>query len=152
MNGISDGAGSCANALEYVVLVLSQGSLAGCVEGGAVRRRGRVVGGCFAWGRDDKWWMLRCRPRVVPWWLEVRVGGEGVYGDGGTLMLRVEVVVVAARVVGDDDVWCWYVVVERGAGELFGDACCRIFCFGRGDVAHGDVDGPRNVGREVEVR
>ena len=34
-------------------------------------------------------------------------------------MRGVEVVVVAACVVGDKDVWCWYVVVECGAGELF---------------------------------
>ena len=35
-------------------------------------------------------------------------------------MRGVDVVVVAARVVGADDVWCWYVIVECFAGELFG--------------------------------
>ena len=96
--------------------------------------------------------MLACPLRVVPWCLEARVGGERLYGDGGALMRGVEVVVVAARVVGDDDVWCWYVVVERGAGELSVDACCRGPCFGRGVFGHEDVDDPRIVGREVEVR
>ena len=66
-------------------------------------------------------------------------------------MLGVEVVVVATRVVGDDDVWRWYVVVERGVGELFGDACRRVPCFGPGVVELEDVDGPCIVGREVEV-
>ena len=41
-------------------------------------------------------------------------------------MRGVEVVVVGAHVVGDDDVWCWYVLVERGPGELFGAACCCV--------------------------
>ena len=59
----------------------------------------------------------------------------------------VEVVVVAAHVVGDDDVWRWYVVVERGLGKLFGDSCCHVPCFGRGVVRHEDVDGPCIVGR-----
>ena len=67
-------------------------------------------------------------------------------------MRGVEVVVLAARVTGDDDVWCWYVVMECGAGELFGDACCRVPCFGRRVVGHEDVDGQRIVGREVEAR
>ena len=96
--------------------------------------------------------MLPCRVRVALRWLEARVGGEGVYGDGGALMRGLEVVVVATRVVGDDDVWRWYVVVECGIGELFGDACRRVPRFGRGVVGHEDVDGPRIVGREVEVR
>ena len=96
--------------------------------------------------------MLPRRTRVVSWWLEARVGVEGVYGDGGALMRGLEVVVVATRVVGDDDVWRWYVVVEWGIGELFGDACRRVPCFGRGVVGHEDVDGGRIVGREVEVR
>ena len=67
-------------------------------------------------------------------------------------MRGLEVVVVATRVVGDDDVWRWYVVVECGIRELFGDACRRVPCFGRGVVGHEDVDGPRIVGREVEVQ
>ena len=41
-------------------------------------------------------------------------------------MRGLEVVVVVTRVVGDDDVWRWYVVVECGIGELFGDACRRV--------------------------
>ena len=65
-------------------------------------------------------------------------------------MCGVEVVVVAARVVGDDDVWRWYVVVDRAVGELFGDACRCVPCFGRGVVEHEDVEGPRIVGRDVE--
>ena len=85
------------------------------------------------------------------WWLQARVGGEGVYGDGGALMHGLEVMVVATRVVGDDDVWRRYVVVECGIGELFGDACRRVPRFGRGVLGHEDVDGPRIVGREVEV-
>ena len=32
-------------------------------------------------------------------------------------MRGLEVVVVATRVVGDDDVWRWYVVVECGIGR-----------------------------------
>ena len=96
--------------------------------------------------------MLPCRARVVLRWLEARVGGEGVYGDGGALMRGLEVVVVATRVVGDDDVWRWYVVEECGIGELFGDACRRVPHFGRGVVRHEDVDCPRIVGGEVEVR
>ena len=96
--------------------------------------------------------MLPCRARVVLRWLEARVGGEGVYGDGGALMRGLEVVVVATRVVGDDDVGRWYVVVECGIGELFGDACRRVPCFGRGVVGHEDGDCPRIVGGEVEVR
>ena len=67
-------------------------------------------------------------------------------------MRGVEVVVVAARVVGDDDVGRRYVVVECGIGELFGDTCRRVPCFGRGVLGHEDVDGPRIVGREVKVR
>ena len=63
--------------------------------------------------------MLPCRVRVVLRWLEARGGGEGVYGDGGALMRGLEVVLVATRVVGDDDVWRWYVVVECGIGELW---------------------------------
>ena len=59
---------------------------------------------------------------------------------------------VATRVVGDDDVWRWYVVVECGIGELFGDACRRVPHLGRGVVGHEDVDCPHIVGREVEVR
>ena len=43
--------------------------------------------------------MLPCRARVVLRWLEARVGGEGVYGDGGALMRGLKVVVVATRVV-----------------------------------------------------
>ena len=76
-----------------------------------------MVGGSFEWGRGDVQWMLPCRSSVVPRWLEARVGGDGVSGDGGALMRGLEVVVVAACVVGDDDVWCWYVVVCCGAGE-----------------------------------
>ena len=67
-------------------------------------------------------------------------------------MRGLEVVVVATRVVGDDDVWRWYVVVKCGIGELFGDACRCVPRFGRGVVGHEDVDGSRIVGREVEVR
>ena len=89
--------------------------------------------------------------RVVLRWLEARVGGEGVYGDGGALMRGLEVVVVATRVVGDHDVWRWSVVVEWGIGEWFGDACRGAPRFGRRVVGHEDVDGPRIVGREVEV-
>ena len=77
-------------------------------------------------------------------WLEARVGGEGVCGDGGALMRGLEVVVVATCVVGDDDVWRWYVVVECAIGELFGDACRRVPCFGCVVVGHEDVDGPRS--------
>ena len=83
--------------------------------------------------------------------LEGRVGAEGVHGDGGALMRGVEVVVVAARVVGDDDVGRWYVVVECGIVELSGDTCRRIPQFGSCVVGHEDVDGARIVGREVEV-
>ena len=90
--------------------------------------------------------------RVVLWWLEARVGGEGVYGDGRALMRGLEVVVVAARVVGDAIFWRRYVVVEWGIRELFGDACCCVPRFRRGAVGHGVVDGLRIVGREVEVR
>ena len=80
-----------------------------------------------------------------------QAAGEGVYDDGAALLRGLEIVVVAAPVVGEDDVWRWYVVVERGAGELFGDArCCAPFR--RGVVGHDDLDGPRIVGREVEVR
>ena len=67
-------------------------------------------------------------------------------------MRGVEVVVVAARVAGDDDVGRRYVVMDCGIGELFGDACDRVFRLGRGVVGQEDVDGPRIVGREVEVR
>ena len=66
-------------------------------------------------------------------------------------MPGVEVVVVAACVVGDDTVLCLYVVVERGAEELFGEACCWAPCFGCGVVRHQDVDSPLIVGWEVEV-
>ena len=83
--------------------------------------------------------MLLRWTRVVSWRLEARVGGEGVYGDGRALMRGVEVVVVADRVVGDDDVGRRYVVVECGIGELFGDACRRVPRFGRGVVGHEDV-------------
>ena len=89
---------------------------------------------------------------MVSWLLEARVGGEGVYGQGGALMRGVEVVVVGARVVGNDDVGRRYVVVECSIGELFEDACRCVPCFRRGVVGHEDVDGPRIVGREVEVR
>ena len=67
-------------------------------------------------------------------------------------MRRLEVVVVAAGVVGDKDVWCWYVVVECDAGELFGDARYRVPCFWCVVVGHEDVDGPHILGREVGVR
>ena len=67
-------------------------------------------------------------------------------------MRGVEVVVVAARVVGNDDVGRRYVVVECGIGELFGDACRCVPRFWCGVAGHEDVDGPRIVGREVEVR
>ena len=53
MGGLGDGAGSSVNALEQVVLVVCRGPSAGCVEGGAVGGRGRVVGGPFARGRGD---------------------------------------------------------------------------------------------------
>ena len=96
--------------------------------------------------------MIPCQPLGVSWWLEARVGGESVYDDWGALLRGVEVVVVAACAVGKDDVWRWYVVVERGAGELFGDACCRAPSFQRGVMGYEDVDGSRIVGREVEVR
>ena len=61
--------------------------------------------------------MLPCRARVVLRWLEARVGAEGVYGDGGALMRGLEVVVVATRVVGDDDVGRWYVVWSAVLGS-----------------------------------
>ena len=50
---LGDGAGSSVNASEQVVLVVCRGPSAGCVEGGAVGGRGRVVGGPFAQGRGD---------------------------------------------------------------------------------------------------
>ena len=53
MGGLGDGAGSNANAWEQLVLVVCRGPSAGCVEGGAVGGRGRVVGGSFARGRGD---------------------------------------------------------------------------------------------------
>ena len=53
MGGLDEGAGSSVNALEQVVLVVCRGPSAGCVEGGAVSGRGRVVGGPFAWGKGD---------------------------------------------------------------------------------------------------
>ena len=115
--------------------MLCRGSSAGCVEGGAVGGRGRVVGGPVVRGRGDVYSMLPCRSRVVLWWLKLRVGGEGGYGDGVALMRGVEVVVVTARVLGHNNVWCWYVPF-----------------FGRVVVGHEDVDSPRIVGREVEVR
>ena len=58
---------------------------------------------------------------------------------------------VAARVVGDNHVCCWYVVLECGAGELFGDARCCVPCFRCRVLGHQDVDGPHIVGRGVEV-
>ena len=67
-------------------------------------------------------------------------------------MQGLEVVVVATRVVRDDEIWRRYVVVECGIGELFGDVCRCVPRFGRSVVGHEDVDGPRIVGREVEVR
>ena len=91
------------------------------------------------------------RPWVVSQRLEAGVGGEGIYRDGGALMRGVQVIVVAARVAGDDDVWGLYVVVERGAGELPRYALCCVPCFGCGGVGHEDVDSPRIVRREVEV-
>ena len=66
-------------------------------------------------------------------------------------MRGVEVVVVAVRVLGDDDVGRRYVVVDCGIGELFVYACRRVPRFGRGVVGHEDVDGPRIVGREVQI-
>ena len=105
--------------------MLCRGPPAGRVEGGAAGGRGRVLGGLFAWGRGDVQQMLPFLSWVLLRWLEARVGCEGIYGDGGALMRGLVVVVVAIRVVGDDDVWCWYVVVERGTGELFGDALLR---------------------------
>ena len=71
---------------------------------------------------------------------------------GEALMRGVEVVVVTACGVCDDDVWRWYVVVERRVGELFGDARRRVPCFERGVVGHEDVDGPHIGGRKVTVR
>ena len=53
MGGLGDGAGSSANAWEQVVLVVCLGPSAGCVEGSAVGRRGRVVGGPFARGQGN---------------------------------------------------------------------------------------------------
>ena len=53
MGGLRDGAVSSVNAWEQVVLVVCRGPPAGCVEGGAVGRRGRVVGWPFARGRGD---------------------------------------------------------------------------------------------------
>ena len=47
------------------------------------------------------------RSRVVPWWLEDRVGREGVYGDRGALMRGVEVVVVRA---------VWWLTMTFGVG------------------------------------
>ena len=85
-----------------------------------------MVGGPFAWGRADVQRMLPFGAWGVSQWLDARVGGEGVNGDGGALMRGVEVVVVVARVVGADDLRCWYVVVQRGAGELFGDTRRRV--------------------------
>ena len=53
MGGLGDGAGSSADAWEQVVLVVCRGSSAGCVQGGAIGWRGRVVGVPFARGRGD---------------------------------------------------------------------------------------------------
>ena len=138
--------------LGQATLLLCRGSSAGRVEGGAVGARGRVLGGPFAWGGVDVKRMPLVRPWVVLWWLEAGEGREGVYGDGGALMRGVEAVVVAACVVGDDDVRCLYVVVKRGVGGLFGDARCPVSCFGCGVVQHDDVDSPFIVGRQVELR
>ena len=66
-------------------------------------------------------------------------------------MCALEVVVVAACVLGDDNVWSLYVVLERGAEELFGDARCRVPCFGCGVVGHEDMDNPLIAGRAVKV-
>ena len=66
-------------------------------------------------------------------------------------MRGVEVLVVSACVVGDDTVWCLYVLVVRGADELFGYTRCCLSCFDRGVVGYEDVDSPPIVGREVEV-
>ena len=151
MGGFGDGAGSSANSWEQVVLVVCRGTSAGRVEGGAVRWRGRVVGEPFARGRGDVQWMPPCWTQVVSWQLEARVGGEGVYGDEGALIRDVEVVLVAARVVGDDDVGRRCVVVECGIGELFGDLCRRVPHFRRSVMGHEEVDGPPIVSREVEV-
>ena len=99
---------------------------------------------------------MRRMPQLWPWvvlrWLEARVGGECVYGDRGAHMRGVEVVVVAACVVGDENVWHLYVVVEHGAEELVGDARCRVSCFGCGVVRHEDVNSPLIVSGEVVVR
>ena len=100
-----------------------------------------MVGGPFARGWGDVWLMLPHWTRVVSWRLEARVGGEGVYGDGGALMRGVEVVVVAARFVADDDVGRQYVVVECGIGGLFGDACRCVPHFGYDVVGHENSDG-----------
>ena len=53
MGGLGDGAGSSVTAWEQVVLVVCSSPSAGCVEGGAVGGRGRVVVGPFARGRGD---------------------------------------------------------------------------------------------------
>ena len=66
-------------------------------------------------------------------------------------MCGVEAVVVAAGFVGDHDLRCWYVIVERGAGNLFGDVRCTVPCFGCGVIGHEDVDSRLIVGSEVEV-
>ena len=67
-------------------------------------------------------------------------------------MRGVEVEVVSARDVSDDDVWFWCVVGERGAGEQFGEPRCRVPYFGCGVVGVHDEDGPRIMGMEVVVR
>ena len=66
-------------------------------------------------------------------------------------MCGVEVVVVAACAVGDDDIRCLYVVLECGAGELFGDARCGVPCFGCSVVGHEDVNSSLIMGKEVKV-
>ena len=114
--------------------------------------KGARGGRPFVWGRGHVQRMLRFLSWVVSRWLEARVGGEGVYGDGGALMRGVEVVMVAACLVSDDEVRWWYVVVERGAGELSGDARRRSPCFGCNVVVHEDLEGPLIVGRKAEVR
>ena len=66
-------------------------------------------------------------------------------------MCGLQVVVVAPRVVGDNDVRCLYVIVERDAGELLGEARCQAPCFGCGVGGHKHVDGPLIMVREDEV-
>ena len=106
-----------------------------------------MLRGPFAWGQGDVQRVSPLRPPVVSRRLEAELGGQGVDGDGGSLMCGLEVIAFASRVVGDDDVRRWYVIVECGAREPIGDACRCVPCFGCGVVGHEDVDGPLILGK-----